>query len=143
MIDIENTLFNEVATALRANHPNISVYGEYVAEPATFPCVNMWESENMVDELHEDTSAIDNYVIVTYTVQVYTNSPTKKLDAKALVEEIDTIMTGHHFRRSLLSQVPNIDRTIYRIEVRYRGIVKRTDFQATESGDTLFQVFAR
>lgn len=143
MIDIENTVFNTVAEELRTSHPGILVYGEYVAEPASFPCVNMWESNNSVAVQHEDTSALDDYVNVTYTVQVFTNTPTKKLDAKAIAEEIDTIMTTFRFRRNLLSQVPNIDRTIYRIELRYSGIVKRTDFQATESGDTLFQVFAR
>lgn len=143
MIDIENTVFNAVATELRTSHPGIAVYGEYVAEPASFPCVNMWESNNSVAMQHEDTSALDDYVNVTYTVQVYTNTPTKKLDAKNIAEEIDTIMTTFRFRRNLLSQVPNIDRTIYRIELRYSGIVKRTDFQATESGDTLFQVFTR
>lgn len=143
MIDLENTIFNIVASSLRQNHPGIAVYGEYVAEPASFPCVNMWESNNAVEERHEDTSALDNYVRVQYTVQVFTNTPTKKLDAKTIAEEIDTIMTTFRFRRNLLSQVPNIDRTIYRIELRYSGIVKRTDYTPTVSGDTLFQVFAR
>ena len=142
MIDLENTLFNIVATELRTSHPKIAVYGEYVAEPASFPCVNMWESNNSVDMMREDTSALDNYVNVTYTIQVYTNTPTKKLDAKSLANEIDTIMTRYRFRRSLFSQVPNIDRTIYRIEMRYSGIVKRTDYP-TDDGDTLFNIFAR
>ena len=143
MIDLENTIFNTVATQLRTDYPGIAVYGECVAEPASFPCVNMWESNNSVEERYEDTSALDDYVRVTYTVQVFTNSPTKKLDAKAIAETVDNIMTTHRFRRFLSSQVPNIDRTIYRIELRYSGIVKRTDFQATESGDTFYQVYAR
>lgn len=143
MIDLENTIFNSVATQLRTDYTGIAVYGEYVAEPASFPCVNMWESNNSVEERYEDTSALDDYVRVTYTVQVFTNSQTKKLDAKAIAETVDNIMTTHRFRRFLSSQVPNIDRTIYRIELRYSGIVKRTDFQATESGDTFYQVYAR
>lgn len=143
MIDLENTIFNTVATVLRTDYPGIAVYGECVAEPASFPCVNMWESNNSVEERYEDTSALDDYVRVTYTVQVFTNSQTKKLDAKAIAETVDTIMTRYRFRRFLSSQVPNIDRTIYRIELRYSGIVKRTDFQATESGDTFYQVYAR
>lgn len=143
MIDLENTIFNIVATELRTSHPGIAVYGEYVEEPASFPCVNMWESNNSVAVQHEDTSALDDYVNVTYTVQVFTNTPTKKLDAKTIAEEIDTIMTTFRFRRNLLSQVPNIDRTIYRIELRYSGIVKRTDYTPTVSGDTVFNIFAR
>ena len=143
MIDLENTLFNIVATELRNNHQDIVVYGEYVAEPASFPCVNMWESGNSVNAMYEDTSALDDYVNVTYAIQVYTNTPTKKLDAKAIANEIDTIMTRYRFRRSLFSQVPNIDRTIYRIEMRYSGIVKRTDYTPTVSGDTVFNIFSQ
>lgn len=140
MIDLENTLFNAVATQLRTNHDGIKVYGEYVAEPASFPCVNMWESANSVWAEGEDNSSIDDYVNVTYTIQVFTNSTTKKADAKALAEEIDTIMTTYRFRRILLQQVPNIDRTIYRIELRYSGLVKRTDFG---TDNTFLQVYPR
>ena len=143
MIDIENTVFNIVATALRANYQDIKVYGEYVPESADFPCVAIWESDNSIVAEHEDTSALDDYVNVTYSVQVFTNTPTKKLDGKEIAKFIDDIMVGLRFRRSLMSQVPNVDRTIYRYELRYTGIVKRTDFQATESGDTLFQIYPR
>lgn len=143
MIDIENTVFNIVATALRTAYPGIKVYGEYVPEIATFPCVAIWESNNFIVAEHEDTSALDDYVNVTYSVQVFTNTPTKKLDGKEIAKFIDDIMVGLRFRRSLMSQVPNVDRTIYRYELRYTGIVKRTDFQATESGDTLYQIYTR
>lgn len=143
MIDIETTVFNKVATVLREKYEGIKVYGEYVAEPALFPCVNMWESNNAVNVQHEDTSALDNYVNVTYTIQVFTNSPTKKLDGKAIAQDIDAIMTEFRLRRSLFSQVPNIDRTIYRIEMRYTGIVKRTDFPPTEDGDEFYQIYTR
>lgn len=141
MIDIENTVFNIVATALRANYPGIKVYGEYVPEDASFPCVCLWESNNSIVSEHEDTSALDDYVSVSYSVQVFTNTQTKKLDAKNIAKDIDDIMIGLRFRRAMMSKVPNVDRTIYRIEMRYTGTVKRTDFQATESGDTLFQIY--
>ena len=141
MIDLENTLFNAVATSLRQNHDGISVYGEYVAEPATFPCVNMWESANSVWAEGEDTSSLDDYVNVTYTIQVFTNTQTKKADAKELAHEIDAIMTHYCFRRILLQQVPNIDRTIYRIELRYSGLIKRTDFGT--QGNTIYRVYPR
>ena len=143
MIDIENTVFNTVASALRTAYPGIKVYGEYVPEDASFPCVCLWESENSIVAEREDTSDLDNYVNVSYSVQVFTNTPTKKLDGKEIAKFIDDIMVGLRFRRSLMSQVPNVDRTIYRYELRYTGIVKRTDFQATESGDTLYQIYTR
>ena len=141
MIDIENTMFNAVATQLRQNHDGISVYGEYVQEPATFPCVNMWESSNNVYAERESTSSIDDYVNVGYTIQIFTNTTTKKQDAKNLAIEIDTIMTNYRFRRVLMQQIPNIDRTIYRIELRYTGTVKRTDFGT--NGNTFYQVYPR
>lgn len=141
MIDIENTLFNAVATQLRQSHEGVKVYGEYVAEPASFPCVSMWESSNNIYAEREDTSSIDDYVNVGYTIQVFTNSATKKADGKAIAEEIDGIMTHYRFRRVLLQQIPNIDRTIYRIELRYTGTIKRTDFGT--NGNTFYQVYPR
>lgn len=141
MIDIENVVFNAVATELRANHDGIKVYGEYVAEPASFPCVNMWESANSVWAEGESDTSLDDYVNVTYTIQVFTNSETKKADAKALAHEVDAVMTHLQFRRILLQQVPNIDRTIYRIELRYSGLVKRTDFGT--DGNTIYRVYPR
>lgn len=141
MIDIENTLFNAVATQLRTNHEGIKVYGEYVAEPASFPCVNMWESSNSVWAEGESNTSLDDYVNVTYTIQVFTNTPTKKADGKALANEIDDIMLGLRFRRTLLQQVPNIDRTIYRIELRYTGLIKRTDFGDADT--TIFNIYPR
>ena len=141
MIDIENYMFDKVATQLRTNHDGIKVYGEYVAEPVSFPCVNMWESANSVWAEGESDTSLDDYVNVTYTIQVFTNSPTKKKDAKELANEIDGIMTHYQFRRTLLQQVPNIDRTIYRIELRYSGLVKRTDFGT--DGNTIYRVYPR
>ena len=141
MIDIENVMFNKVATQLRTNHEGIKVYGEYVAEPASFPCVNMWESSNNVYAERESNTSLDDYVNVGYTIQVFTNSTTKKADAKAIAHEIDDVMVLHRFRRVLMQQIPNIDRTIYRIELRYTGTVKRTDFGTGK--DTIFQVYAR
>ena len=141
MIDIENVMFNKVATQLRTNHEGIKVYGEYVAEPASFPCVNMWESSNNIYAERESNTSLDDYVNVGYTIQVFTNSPTKKADAKAIAHEIDDVMVLHRFRRVLMQQIPNIDRTIYRIELRYTGTVKRTDYGTDE--DTIFQVYAR
>ena len=141
MIDIENTMFNAVATALRTAHNGIKVYGEYVAEPASFPCVNMWESSNNVYAEGTNTSSIDNYASIGYTIQIFTNSTTKKQDAKALADEIDAIMVHYRFRRVLMQPIPNIDRTIYRIELRYTGIVKRTDFGTGDT--TIYQVYPR
>lgn len=140
MIDLENTVFNTVATALRTAYNGIMVYGEYVASPESFPCVNMWESDNSVVAQHEDNTSIDNYVSVTYTVQIFTNTATKKSDAKAIGDTIDTLMTGMRFRRTLRQQVPNIDRTIYRIEMRYTGLVKLTDFG---TNNEFYQVYPR
>ena len=41
MIDIENRVFNTVATALRAEYPGIFVSGDAVAAPKTFPAVTL------------------------------------------------------------------------------------------------------
>ena len=50
MIDIENSVFNTVASTLRtellSTYPKMKIYGEYVEYPEDFPCVSLWCTDN-------------------------------------------------------------------------------------------------
>jgi hypothetical protein len=59
----------------------------------------------------------------TFTANVYTNTQTAKTDAKALADIVDRVMQNPGFRRSQMLNTPNIDRTIYRLTLRFVGIV--------------------
>lgn len=139
MIDVENMIFTRLADMLRSSFINISVYGEYVELPATFPCVTIVEADNKVLRQTRDLSGIEHYAQVMYEINVYTNDANgKKSRAKTIAGAVDDEMSELGFTRTFRGQVPNIDRTIYRITLRYEAVVR----EAQESdGNTVYQLF--
>lgn len=126
MIDVENIIFTRLAQRLREEFSGISVYGEYVEVPAGFPCVTIVEADNRVLERMRDLSGVENYAQVMYEINVYTNDATaKKSKAKSIASVIDDEMAAMWFTRTFRGQTPNIDRTIYRITMRYSGVVSK------------------
>lgn len=124
MIDIENIVFTALATAIRDAYPTASVYGEYVEVPATFPSVSIVEADNRVVERTRDLDGVEHYAQLMYEINIYTNDASgKKTKAKAIAELIDGIMSGMLFTRTFRGQTPNVDRSIYRISLRYEAIV--------------------
>lgn len=125
MIDVENIIFTELATALRAAYNGISVYGEFVEVPASFPCVTIVEADNRVYKQTRDLSGVEHHAQVMYEINVYSNKGnTKKSQAKEISNMIDGMMTDMLFTRTFRGQTPNIDRSIYRITMRYQAVVR-------------------
>lgn len=125
MIDVENVIFTHLATAIRSAFSGISVYGEYIETPASFPCVTVVEADNRVLESTRDLSGVEHYAKVMYEINVYTNDANgKKAKAKEISNVIDNVMSGLLFTRTFRGQTPNIDRTIYRITLRYEAVVR-------------------
>ena len=125
MIDVENIIFTELATALRTAYSGVSVYGEFVEIPASFPCVTIVEADNQVYKPSRDLSGVEHHAKVMYEINVYSNKANgKKSEAKAISNMIDGMMTNMLFTRTFRGQTPNIDRTIYRITMRYEGVVR-------------------
>ncbi len=125
MIDIENEVFNRVATRVREQFPDIFIVGEYVKSPSSFPAVSLMEMDNSVREDTADSGSNENHVNVMYELNVYSNKTTgKKSECKAIVALIDLEMTAMGFVRSTLAPIPNeYDSTIYRMVGRYRAAV--------------------
>lgn len=137
MIDIENIVFTKLAHALRAAYNGISVYGEFVEVPASFPCVTIVEADNAVYERTRDLSGVEHHAQVMYEINIYTNdSQGKKSKAKSISNMIDGMMADMLFTRTFRGQTPNIDRSIYRITMRYQAIVR----EAVEKDGTLYHV---
>lgn len=130
MIDIENAVFDKVAKALRTAYltayPNLKVFGEYVPLGEKFPTVTIVEADNQVFEKTATIGQKENHAEVMYDINVYANDGSKKKQtAKKLTATIDAEMLGMGFRRMFFSQVPNIDDSIYRINLKYRGVVSK------------------
>lgn len=124
MIDIENKVLSVVREAVLAQYPTASVYGEYVEVPASFPCVTVTEDTNYTYVYTKDEQLAEHHAEVQYAVNVYSNKQTgAKLEAKAIMSIADNAMQGMKFWRTMTRQVPNVDRTIYRLIARYRAVV--------------------
>lgn len=125
MIDIENEVFDRVASRVREQFPGIFVTGEYVKSPSSFPAVSLVEMDNSVREATVDSGSNENHANVMYEVNVYSNRTTgKKSECKSIIALIDTEMTAMGFVRSTLTPVQNeYDSTIYRMVGRYRAAV--------------------
>lgn len=125
MIDIENIVFTALSDAIHTIYPTATVYGEYVEAPAAFPCVTIVEADNAVYERTRDLDGIEHYARVMYEVNVYTNDVNgKKSKAKQISNLIDAKMSEMLFTRTFRGQTPNIDRSIYRITLRYSAVVR-------------------
>ena len=125
MIDIENEVFDRVATRVREQFPDIFMVGEYVSSPSSFPAASLMEMDNSVREITIDSGSNENHADVMYEANVYSNKTTgKKSECKAIMALIDEEMTAMGFVRVTLTPVPNeYDSTIYRMVGRYRAAV--------------------
>lgn len=127
MIDIENEVFNYIATRLRSAVQGIFVSGEYVQTPPKFPCVTIEQNDNSV-VANFRTNKIENLVSVMFEINVYSNKDSgKKAQAKEIMSLVDGYMSGLGFTRTMLSPLPNLeDSTIYRLTARYSADVDMT-----------------
>lgn len=125
MIDIENAVFNRVATHVREVFPDIFIAGEYVKSPPSFPAASLVEMDNATRVETIDSGSNENHANVMYEVNVYSNKTAgKKSECKSIIALIDEEMLAMGFSRSTLTPVPNEnDSTIYRMVGRYRATV--------------------
>jgi len=127
VIDIENEVFNTIATSLRAKHSPISLYGEYVPAPAVFPSVWIEELDNYALQRTQDSGSLENHAGLMYEVNVFSNLQSgKKTQAKNIFKDIDEIMASLGFTRMMKTAVPNLENaTIYRMVGRYKAVVSK------------------
>lgn len=127
MIDIENEVFNSVATEVRAKYPGVYMVGEYVKTPPKFPCVALVEMDNQSYQRTEDSGSSENHISVMYDVNIYSNKTVgKKMECKAIAALIDERMLALGFARTMLQPIPNLDdATIYRMVGRYSAVISK------------------
>lgn len=126
MIDIESTLFSDIADDLRRQYPGIFVAGETTATPSKFPAVTIVEADNAVYQRMR-TTRIENAVRLMYEVNIYSNKiGYKKSEAKDILGTIDGEFSRLGFTRTACNPISNLqDASIYRILARYEAIVDR------------------
>ena len=68
------------------------------------------------------------------------NSETgKKAEAKSIADIVDATMLSMKFSRNMRSQIPNIDRAIYRVTMRFEAVVGEPI--VASSGTTTLQMY--
>lgn len=123
MIDIESQVYTPIATALRAAFPTITVSGEYIKAPSSFPYASVVEQDNYTTSEHLDSGNQERFATIMYEVNVYSDKSTgKKTECRSIMKVIDDLMYAQNFTRISLSPVPNLENaTIYRLVARYRA----------------------
>lgn len=127
MNDIENFVFDAVATQLRSAYSGIFVSGEYVEVPASFPTATIVQEDSSVLEKMSTEKRLENATTLLFDVNVYSNKVGyKKQQAKEIMSTIDEKMAGLGFTRIFCNPMPNLmDSTIFRLSARYRGVVMK------------------
>lgn len=119
---LQAKIFDPIAKALRAEFDGIYVTGEYVNAPPKFPTVSIIEADNYIDAESVSSKADEEYSIVMYEVEVFTNSEQKVTQAREILSFIDAILYDLNFTRLSMTPVPNMANTsIYRLVARYRA----------------------
>lgn len=140
MIDIENLVVDKVFRAVSTAFANAVCYSEYVEVPAAFPCVTLYEADNRSYRPSDDEQLSDHQVHVMYECNVYSDKTDgKKAEAKQIADIVDSTMQSMKFTRTMRSQIPNVDRTIYRVTMRFEAVVGEPI--VTDNGTTTLQMY--
>lgn len=123
MIDLENYIYTYVRSDLLNAFSKIDISSEYTENPASFPHVCIEMSDNTTHAESMTAQQREFAAEQTFTVNIFTISPTRKSDAKAIAAVVDSSLSTLGFRRAMYLRTPNIDRNIYRLTLRYNGIV--------------------
>lgn len=123
MIDYSNEIFNDAATVLRSAINDITVIGEYVSSPTSFPTVTIDEVDNR--PMYRDSAKTEKYAAVKYRVQVFSNKSTgKRSEARSIFNVIDTRLTSLGFVRKTYTTTPDVyNSSVYQITATYDAVI--------------------
>lgn len=141
MIDVENVIFDKASKLLETKFTGITVESTYNPTPSSFPFVSIEEQDNFVYDRTSTLDELENHCEVMYQVDVYSNrKDTAKSEAKKIANYIDEVFNGLKFTRIVKAYTPNVDRSIFRITMRYTAVISA----GKASGiDTIYQVYTR
>lgn len=130
MINIETSLYDEIARALLKKFRNLYVSSEHVLSPPKFPAVFIEQTLSVEHEFSRDSSQEENVNSITWSVNVFSNSESNaKQECYEIIEVIDTIMRKYNMLRITAMPVDNaLDPSIYRFLTRYIGNVAKDGY---------------
>lgn len=120
MIDCENEVYTRVKNIVKAEFSDLDTSSVYVNAPSAFPHMSVEMTDCYPDDMTNALS--EGMTRCTFTVNVYSNTKTKKTDVKKIINLINDAFTSMNFTRISQMPVPNLaDSSIYRITARYSG----------------------
>lgn len=125
MINIFNELYTYLVNTLANYDSNIKTSSVYQNVPTEYPFVSFEEIVDAVYSLTSDDCNIENHAQKEYEVNIYTQKPNKKSKADAIANIIDNMMSRYGFTRVSKNAIQDTNETIYRIILRYDGIVSK------------------
>ena len=122
MIDVETKIYSPIATALKAEYPDIFVTSEPVATPGKSLVVGIVQQDNYMSIDKMDNSGRERFATVMFQVDVYCNLQTgKKSKCKEVMDFVDKMLFDLNFTRLALTPLPSPDTGYYRYTARYRA----------------------
>lgn len=138
MINIEVQVIDKVIRAVNTEYPKALAQDRYIANPATFPFVAIYELNSTQPLRYQDNTGNELYTEVTYEAQIFTNDRYKKSTAYAIANIVDETMRGLGFLRTFKNPIPNVDDTIYRIALRYTAVVENPTYGETPTNTLIY-----
>ena len=124
MIDIETSLYDELARLVLAEVPDAYVSSEHVITPPKFPAVFIEQTFSSELDMTKDSSSEENANAIIWTINVYSNSQTEaKQECKRILAIIDRRLRLYNMKRLTARPIDNsADPSIYRYVGRYTGL---------------------
>lgn len=139
MIRIANKILSDINNHVTAKFLNAECVGNYVPTPSVFPHVCVTEDNNYTHTRSQDTGGKERNAVLLYTVNVYSASNVgKKEEAYSIGEIIDEYMQSIGFTRTMMNPVPNQDKNIYRLTMRYKAVVATGE---KIGNDTVYRIY--
>ena len=138
MTDIETQVIDAITRLIADTDSSAVVDDRYNPVPAKFPHISVYQISSINPSQYQDDQNRELYTSVQFEVQVETNDRYKKTSAKYFASIIDDEMQSLGFIRTFSSPVPNVDRTIYRIVLRYSAVVMNPTYGGTENQINLY-----
>lgn len=130
MIDIETSLYDELARLVLAEFPEAYVSSEHVITPPRFPAVFIEQTFSSEYDMCKDSSGEENADAIIWTVNVYSNSESDaKQECRAILQIIDRRLRLYNMKRLTARPIDNAaDPSIYRYVGRFTGIVDKNGY---------------
>lgn len=136
MLDYSRQIFSRLTIRLREVYENIYTSRNDTTSPPKIPAVTCVQKNNVNYLRTIDSDSHENHVKVMFQVDVYTNNKDEasKIElAENIRDTVSDFFLDLGFNRTLCEPIPNVqDLAIYRISMRFEGVIGKDTFVYSE-----------